>query len=722
MFSDESDKAAFRQGLTSLIRPKSVVVLGASAKRVSGGTEALRNLLASGYPTDQVHVVHPEGSRIEEIQSVASVSELPEGIDAALLSVPARTLAKTAEALVVQGCKSILVASAGLDHHTKSTLRTLSQGSGVPIHGPNCMGLLNFTDSIPLWFYEGLLTRGEPGDTGLISQSGSATFIFRAAERTRFSKIMSTGNELAVTTADYLDWFADDPATARVGIVIESIPDVSAFVRAVARMRDAGKQVVALKVGRTALGQQATAAHTSALIGHDEAYQALFDDLDVPLVLDYDEMAVTLDALSDAAFVRPAGPRIAVITDSGGQAGLAADIAGRSGIALAEFSESTTAQLQSILGVSTINNPFDAGSSTIAGVDEYVAAFETVARAPEVDSVMIIAEGHITLSDHEVSKPGYYNAAIRAAGDAAHGRIPVVLATSSSASTHPLIAELIGPHVTALRGIPNALRALTAATRNQLPVVVTTSRPGDIPSTDRVAELRARVSAGAGESVDSVTVALLLQEYGLNYVSSLHTSDPDAAAAWAEGRYPLVVKSSTAEIAHRSDIGGVVVGIKDEQHLRAALTQVRDNVCKVLGAQAEVVFELQPMVSGVEAMLGFVSDPIFGAMVTVGTGGTAVELHADVATSRAPVSSDEADRRVRQTRLGRLISGYRNLYPVTDTGGLAEAMSRLSWLAFDMKGLITGVDLNPVFVEPVTGRVQLVDALFLTTQAEPLAT
>ena len=711
----ETDMSLERSGsavhvLDPLLRPQSLAVLGASAQRVAGGNRAIRNLLQHGFAEDMIRVVHPRGEEIEGLLSVTKVQDLPEHLDTALVSLPAPQLAETAHALVNQGCKSLIVASAGLDVRTTAALRDLSSQSGVPIHGPNCMGVINLTDDIPLWFY-GSFVDSEPGDTALITQSGSASFIVRAAERARFSKIISSGNELTVTTADYLSWLAEDDATATVGVVIESIPDISAFTRSVAKLREAGKDLVVLKVGRTALGQLATTAHTSALIGPDEAYQALFDRLDVPVVHDYDEMAVTLDALS-GPFRKPAGARVAVITDSGGQAALAADIAARNGIQIPEFSAETSERLRSILNVAEVNNPLDAGS-TGGGVEKYVAAFRAVVAAPEIDSIMVITEGHISLNEAEVrDKEKYYDPAVRAAADAADGSKPLVVVTSSSVSTHPLLSELMGANVPILRGIPNGLRALTGAAKNRRPVQTEHTRPQFVPPHHKVEELRARFAQQRREG-DRNAVPSLLRSYGLEYVDSLSGTDVEAALSWASSRYPIVAKVDSAAVAHRSDIGGVVVGISSDEELRAGLKQIRQRVAAAIGEDQECAFELQETASGVEAILGFLADPVFGAVLTVGSGGTTVELQKDVATALAPLSIREAVEAIERTRLGSVLAGYRNLVPVTDVNGLAEAMCKLSWLAADMSGLIAEADLNPVFIQPGSGTVRLVDALFV---------
>ena len=197
------------------------------------------------------------------------------------------------------GCRSAVVPTVGMTSSQLADLRALVRTRDLVVHGPNCMGILNFSDGVPLWPYEGMLTVERPGDVAIVSQSGSATiFVTRSLERASVSKVVSTGSEIGLSAENYLSWLAQDADTRAVGLVLESIKDVPAFVAAVTALRLAGKPLVTLKVGRTEAGAAATTAHTGALVGRDEVYAALFERLDVPVVADYDELAAALELLS----------------------------------------------------------------------------------------------------------------------------------------------------------------------------------------------------------------------------------------------------------------------------------------------------------------------------------------------------------------------------------------------------------------------------------------
>jgi acetate---CoA ligase (ADP-forming) len=702
---------AAQQAVTALLRPQSVAVLGASARRQASGNAVMANLRRHGYSRD-LYVVHPAASVVDGLPTVPSVADLPRGLDLALVSLPAPSVAAALAGLEEISCQAALVPTAGLDARQSRELTTFAARSRMAVHGPNCMGVLNLTDGIPLWFYDGILTEEPAGNVALITQSGSASFLARAAEGARFSKIISTGNEAGLTTADYLLWLAEDEATAAVGVVIESIRDVAAFVAAARALREASKPVVALKAGRTAAGSRASIAHTGALIGSDEGYAAFFRRLDIPLVADYDEMAVTLGCLAVPGLPPAAGTRVAVVTDSGGEAALAADLAEHQQVQLGRLSAATIRGLAGVLPGAAAQNPLDAGGSPAAADDSYLRSYELVAADPGIDSVMIIVEGHHTINRAEMAYEGEICQAIRQAGDGGLGK-PIVAVSSSSISTNPALRQQLGPRVPLLRGISNGFAALRALAANQRPVTLEVSRPADLPGQPELGRLRSAVAAAGGPLQGSLARDLLTA-YGLPLAASVIVDSVAAGQRWAADRYPVVVKVSSADIAHRSELGAVATGIATADELAEAIAVMRGRLREARPAARIQGFEIQEQVTGAhEALLGFTADPVFGALVTAGSGGTLVELLADTATGLAPLSPEEALELISGTRLGAVLAGYRNLAPVTDIGPLAGALHRLSWLASDFAGLLAECDLNPVFTDPGTGRVRVADVLLV---------
>ncbi|MFC4508075.1 MULTISPECIES: acetate--CoA ligase family protein [Streptomyces] len=707
------DAADRRSAIDRLLRPGSIAVLGASATRIAGGNEAIRNLRRAGFE-GSLHVVHPAGGVVEGIKAHRTVAELPEGVDVALLNIPASALVPALTELENRGVAGAVVATAGLTTAEAASLRQFCANARIVVNGPNCMGVLNVADHVPMWFYEGMLTDVAAGHAALVTQSGSASFLARAAEGVGFSFIISSGNEMGASTADYLDWLADDTQTKAIGVVMESIRDVRAFEAAVGRCRLAGKPLVVLKVGRTDAGSQASVAHTGAIVGRDDAYVALFRRLDVPLVSDYDELAVALSHLASPGGLLAAGLRAAVVTDSGGEAALAADVAARLGVDFPQFEERTVRALAELLPGMQPRNPLDVGGSPGAAEDVYQQVMPIVAADANVDSIVLLVEALASMSDEETTyAAGMYEAA-RALAEAETGK-PVVIASPTSASVSTKVQQMAGPRVPVLRGLANAVTTLRVLAANQQPALSDVERPAGLPGPDVVEALRREVSTHSGPL--PVTVCRrLLTAYGIPVVNSVLVRDAAEAQQWADGRYPVVVKVASADVSHRSEVGGVVTGVEAAEQLAAAFKSIESSVTSLVPHAVIDGYEVQELVRDAdEVLVGFVRDPALGPTVTVGAGGILVELIEDVSLGLAPLAPGEASELLNRTRLGRLLAGYRRQDGATDTRALVDLIERSAWLAADLADVLAEGDFNPVMVERGSGRVLVVDALIVAS-------
>jgi acetate---CoA ligase (ADP-forming) len=695
-----------------MLRPRAVAVVGASASRMAQGNVVLANLFRSGYQ-GAVTVVHPNAAVVDGVKTVPSIADLPDRIDVAVVCVPARTLAGTVSQLEQIGCPSAITVAAGFSHAEDRELRALLDSVDIAVSGPNCMGLINLSDGVPL--YTARYREGLPvGNAALIAQSGSAAIALANYPGVGFSKIITSGNEYGVIAADYLDWFATDPHTQVVGLIAESIHEPRRFEGAVARLRENGKSIVMLKIGRSALGGQATTAHTGAIVGRYAAYSAYFERIGVPTVRDYDELGAALQCLSIRR--KPAGgSRIGVISISGGQGALACDVASEEGMALADLSPATTDTVKDWLPGSVGRNPLDLGAS-VGSKDRRFDALKAFIADDAVDAIAVMQDAQATLPIHPDHDYIPHIKQVVELGNLTDK--PVVMISSTSANTHPMLEALLaGSRVPLLRGIRTGLAGLRATLdqRSATPIDVVVERLPDTVLDGFRAELRDQrgpVSRG---------LALrLLEAYGIPFVRSTVVGDEDAAAlAAAELNFPLVVKAVSPQLPHKTEAGGVVTGVADQAELRAAIASIRAAVREHAPAAELVGFELQEFIgtgaeTGVEAVAGFTFDPVLGALVVVGTGGVLVELAADHQSGLAPIGDDEAGAMINRTRLGRLLAGYRGVVAPTDLDGLKQIVRRLGQLAQDMSGLIVEGDLNPVMVAAGSGRSVVVDALFVT--------
>lgn len=701
------------QLLDAMIRPSSIAVLGASAKKFASANQAVANLRAHSYP-GRLYVIHREASSVEGLTTLASVDQLPADLDLALVSLPARGVVAALRQLEEIGCRSAVVPSAGLTAEDKSALQDIARRQKMAILGPNTLGLLNLTDGIPLVFWAGWFTEEQPGPIGLIAQSGGAsTAVVKSVERARFSKIIASGNEWAVGTSDYLRWLAHDPTTEAVGLILESVTDVPGFVAAVEEMRAQRKPIVALHVGRSSAGAAATTAHTAALIGRPQAYRAFFSDLDLPVVDDYDEMASVLDAFAIRSLPRARGRSIAVVTESGGISALAADTAQTKGIQLSELQEATKAALVEILPGSHPLNPFDSGGSVAWSSETFAGAIRTLARDPNVDSVMVILDAQATLTPAELELEEDDFQGVAAAAADIRDKPLVVVSSTSLTATHQHWRDTLGETTPMFRGIANGLVVLHSLGMNRAAIP---NRSSVGPALDRrmLGELQQRVAETEGPLPADLT-GQLLDLYGFDRAASSIVGTPEEAARFADQHgFPVVLKTASPQIAHRSNVGGVVVGIRDHDSLRAAMGAISERVATVRPDAAAAGFEIQEHVQApLEAMVGFVTDPVFGPVVTVGLGGVLVEILGDSAFALAPVEEEKAMELIAGTRLGTIARGYRNLIKPTDLRPLARVLMKLSLLASDFQGVLAEGDLNPVLIQEGSGRARLVDALLV---------
>lgn len=700
--------------LTSLFRPRTVAVVGASATRVTQGNDVIANLLRFAYD-GEILPVHPTAESIDGFPAVNSIADLPPEVDVAAVCVPARGVASVLRELDDAGCRSAVVVAAGFSDAEAAELREIARDLDLVFQGPNCMGLINATDGVPLY------TTPQPplpvGPVAIVAQSGSAAVALSHSYGLGLSKIVTSGNQVSLTTSDYVSWLADDDATQAVGLVVETIFDPDRFEAAIARLHAAGKSAAVLKVGRSDRGAIAAQAHTGALVSRHEAYEAFLARLGVPLVHDYDEMVATLQCLAEARMPTARGARTAIVGISGGQGALVCDLASDTGVPLAAFSPETKQRIERLLPGARPENPLDYAASVGTWAEDWAAALDAVLADDGVDAVLVLQDAQSTLPVADT--PLYTDHMAAVAARARRSEKPIVAASSTSSDSHPDLEALLDG-VPLVRGAREALVAIRGlAVRGNAPAA---AQPAAVEPPSRpqwLDGLRAEVAAHSGPLPQELT-RRVLAAYDVPVVRSAVASDAGEAVRVAnEIGYPLVVKVMSRQVPHRSDAGGVHVGIGDEAALRAAVAAIERSVLEhVPGAEIDG-YEIQEHVGdAVEAVVGFTSAPPFGSLVLVGAGGTLVELLGDTATDLAPVALPGAMAMIERTRLGTVLGGYRNLIPRTDTRGLAMVVQRVSDLAADLGDLIAEADLNPVLIAPGTGRAVIVDALLVGGAAD----
>ncbi|HQZ06263.1 MAG: acetate--CoA ligase family protein [Rhodoferax sp.] len=703
--------------VTALVRPRTVVIVGASSKRSSQGNVVIQNLQNWKFQ-GRILPVHPSAAEIDGLAVLNSYEALPDAVDTAIVAVPAAEVVETLRQLALAGVRSANVFSNGFSTEQEAAMRTFGAQTPMSINGPNCMGLVNFTDAAPLYPSRPSL-RLQPGRVALVAQSGSAAISVMNTITTGLSKVITVGSEFQVTAADYLAWLANDEATTVVGVVAESIQDPVAFAHAAEMLHAAGKPLVVLKVGNSDMGAAATRAHTGALISSRDAMDSFLRACDIATARDYDELVASLECAVTAPRMTRGG-RIAVAGISGGQTALACDVAAWAGIALAEFSEATRAGVRAGLPGTPGQNPVDIGATVQQSARNTPVALGAVLADPGVGALALLQDAQASLNPRT-----YENYMLHIPGYGALGRStdkPVVMISPTGEGLHAGIQEaLAGTGVPVLRGLREGLVAIDNLRRGQpgrAGAWAQAHRANQPLRNPEAAQWR-RLLADTTGSVAPELCLRILRSYGVPVVKSLVAASADEILARAdEVGFPMVVKVASREISHRSDVGGVVLGVVDAPALRAALETIGRNVARAAPLAHIDGFEIQQQMAGdAEAVVGFAAAAPLGTLMVVGTGGTLVELVADRAVELAPLSPQQAVEMLQQTRLGKLLEGYRNLLPRTDLGPLAGVLHALSNLAMDLGDLIDACDLNPVLVSKGTGAVCVVDALLIARGA-----
>jgi acetyl coenzyme A synthetase (ADP forming)-like protein len=692
---EERDHIAVAASLRPFFAPAGVAVIGASKRRGSIGGELFRNILAADF-AGAAYPVNRTGEAVAGVRGYATIEEIPDAVDLAVICVPGEHVLASAEAALQKGVPALCVISAGFAElgskgaERQERLLSLVRAHGARLVGPNCLGIAVPGIGLNATFGPGPLPAGR---IALSSQSGALglAMLERASERgLGFSAFVSIGNKADVSSNDLLEWWEEDEGTDVVLLYLESFGNPQKFGRLAARVARR-KPILALKAGVTSAGARAASSHTAALAGSDAAVEALFRQTGVLRARTLEELVDLAALLSHQPL--PQGRRVAVVTNAGGLAILCADACDAAGLELPELSRETqTALAQFLPAESALTNPVDLlGSAT---GETYAQALPHILRDPSVDAVIALFVPPVVAGAEEVA------AAIRKTVEREASGKPL-LAVVVSADGIPTALRDVDSPVAAFPYPESAARALGLAAERadwlRRPV-------GTVPVVSVDEERGRRLVDTALAAADDVwlepaAARELLSAYGMPLVPERFASNADeAVAAAGELGYPVVLKTAAAGV-HKTETGGVALDLGDESEVRAAAERI--------GAPLLV----QPMVSGgLELLAGMVQDPVFGPLVAFGPGGVLAELIGDAEFRTAPLTDVDADELVNAGKAGRLVRGFRGA-PPADAGALIDLVQRLSQLALDLPE-VAELDLNPVLALPngclaVDARVRL---------------
>lgn len=679
-------------GLEALFAPRALAVLGVSRDPTKLGHRLLQNVKASGFAGD-VYPVNPSGERILGYATVPAVEALPEGLDLALVSLPAPAVPAAVKTLAARGTRTAVVLSSGFGEvddggrSTQAALLATARESGLRLVGPNCMGVYSAPARLNGTYFWDLPAL--PGGISIVSQSGAyGGLIFRhlGSRGLGVARFLSIGNQADVDVAEAIEWLADDPATALIGCFVESPRDGRRFVTAAQRARGR-KPVVVLKGGRSDAGRRAAGSHTGALVGSYAIFQAACGGAGAVLADETEEFFDAIETLTVVGEARPTAPRVAVITVSGGPSVVAADCAERSGLDVPPLGEITGSGLRALLPpFAAVSNPVDLTPqvvhASIAPAVRLVFADPAVAGVVAVNVGLDITEfaDAIVAASRESNKP-----AVAFVADA------------------PAITErLRAGRVPVLPSPERAVRAWRALwqTRPRRP-----DRPG--AGTVVPADLRQILATSRGP-LPYRLARRILESSGLRFCREAMAAAPEEAGAAADRLgYPVVLKADAPGLLHKDEVGGVRLGLSDARAVREACEDFRARL-------GDVRFLVQEQVGrGTELLLGARRDESFGPVVALGAGGVLTETIRDVALRLAPVSATEAQAMLEEGTTRRLLGGGHGRAAV-EGDVVVEAVMALGRLVAG-EPRIQEVELNPLIG---AGReLVAVDALLIVGDA-----
>ncbi len=714
------------RNLEYLLAPKSVALIGASARPGSVGAVVLDRLSAAGF-RGPLHLVNPKYRSIGERPCVASVRELPQ-VDLGVVVAPPAALPGIVADLAAAGAHGAVVITAGLDADTRRQMLEAAQPRCLRILGPNCLGLQVPGISLDASFAHLTARRG---NLALLSQSGAivtAMLDWAEARGLGFSLVASMGEMADVDVGDLLDHLAADPETRAILLYLEQVTQARKFMSA-ARSAARVKPVIAIKAGRSAAAARAAASHTGALAGADDVYDAALRRAGV---LRVDDLEQLFDAADVLARHRPLGSdRLVILTNGGGAGVMAVDALAATHGRLAELTRETMDVLDAGLPPNWSHaNPVDIIGD--AGPARYDAALTALLEDRGSDAVLVINCPTGLASSAEAAAAV---AATVARRTAAGERVKPILASwLGEATAEPAARQL------ELAGIPSystpskAVRAFDQLVRHGKAQAELMRTPPSLPreiEPDRATArrlLRTALDAGRAMLTEPEAKAVLAA-YGLPTVPTEVAATPDDAARIAErllrdapaAALPptLAVKILSPDISHKSDVGGVRLDLASAAEVRDAAAAMIARARQVQPAARIDGVVVQPMVRrprAHELILGLSDDRVFGPVLLFGAGGTSVEVVADRALALPPLDLALAAEMIGRTRIARLLQGYRDR-PAADAQAIAEALVRLALLAADMPE-IREVDINPLIADE-TGVIAL-DARIAVAPADPV--
>ncbi len=707
---------AITASMRALLRPESVAIVGATPGTGRGGW-IHDQLLRHGY-AGPIYPVNPKYEQIRGAKAYPSLLAIHEPVEFVAVALGANQAVRVMEECVQKQVRAALFVASGFaetgqaGRAIQDQLRRLALEHGIAVCGPNCYGIANIHGRFAA--YGGSLTQPlRPGPIALLFQSGALTHAVMdpVAERTNgYSYIITTGNEAVVELADYVAAIAEDPHTRVIACFVEGFKSPERFFAVARQAIERGKRLVVLKTGRSELARRAALAHTGSLTGPDDIYDAMFRQLGIARVADLDELIETAELLSLAASPGAGAP--VVVSISGGSCGIAADLAQSLGLPLAPIESNTAERLRAVLPpYATVHNPLDLTGAI--GEDPAIlpGALAALASDPQISAIALALNTPI---GGDGPGQALYQAMCRAvAANAAASDTPHVLFSMSSGPYDPEVIRIArAASVPLLQGMREALAALAHWRRGA--IAAAGLRDPETLAGPELTQAIELVRSSPDVTMSEHDAKTVLAAAGLSTSrETLALTAADAIRAAEQIGYPVALKIDSPDIPHKTEAGGVRLGLRSAQEVAAAFQQICDSARGYRPAARIKGVLVQEMVhGGAELLVGITNHAGLGPVIVAGLGGVFVEVLGDLAMRAAPLTEQEAREMIGETRAARILSGWRGGPPL-DLAALALALVLIGRLAWQLRDLVATVDINPLIVLPQGQGVKVVDALIV---------
>ena len=698
--------AARVAAVRTLLEPASIAIIGASDKS-RWSINVVDNLRGGGY-AGKVRLVNPRGAIAHGQQCATSCAAVGERIDLGLIMAPGSAVADAVADLAAAGGRSAVILTAGFSETgargqaLQDKVRAVAFEKGVRLLGPNCLGFINFTNRAYVWT-TAVKAPSRSSGVAIVSQSGATAYFLSTLayqQDVGLSHVISTGNEADLDSSSFIDYLLEEPGARAIAVFAETFRNPAYFLRVAERALTLGKPLVVLKVGASEITAKSAMAHTGALVGDDRVFEGICEQYGIVRTRSMEELLATADVLSRTGVLRPGG--LGVVTNSGGVGEIAADTAHLRGILLPELSgDAAAAMLKTIPDTATAHNPIDlTGTVTPEQVEGAVLA---MASMPDCAAILCPWYDIPTAQDQVSERlTALHQHLVR--GMAALP-IPGLLVSYTNTVVNDMARATIaqtGANYLAC-GLDRALAGLAGAFKWSERYRQHADRKPSRPTLRSVTSERPRSER---EALD------YLSRHGVPVVPASIVTDAAGAVAAARAlASPVVIKVASPDIAHKSDIGGVLLNLQGDEAVRAGFEQVMSAArqrCPDARLDGAIVAPMRGR--GVELFVGLSRDPQWGPILAVGLGGVWVEVLQDVALRPLPVDAEEVKRMLTGLRGAKLLAGQRGV-PAADLDAVAAAIANIGEAILTLGPELAELDVNPLWV--CGSQIEALDALFV---------